>query len=177
MEDRNKPGGNLQDTLIFSDLIGHLGLIELPLKGHTYTWSNMQKDPLLEQLDWFFTSVNWTLDFPNTLVLPMAKITSDHIPCRIVIGTSIPKANIFRFEIFWPQHPRFFEAVEQGWSRPVRGDRNTAAVLARKLKNVRYSLKGWSKNLSQLSLTIKLCNKVIFFLDSLEECRVLFTPE
>jgi hypothetical protein len=67
--------------------------------------------------------------------------------------------------------------VEQGWSRPVRGDRNYAAVLARKLKNVRYRLKGYSKNLSQLSLTIKLCNKVICFLDSLEECRVLFTPE
>jgi hypothetical protein len=67
LEDRNKPGGNLHDTLIFNDLIDHLGLIELPLKGCTYTWSKMQKDPLLEHLDWFFTSVNWTLDFLNTL--------------------------------------------------------------------------------------------------------------
>jgi hypothetical protein len=69
----NKPGNNLDDTLVFNDLIDHLGLIELPLKGCTYTWSNMQQDPLLEQLDWFFTSVNWTLDFSNTMVLPMAK--------------------------------------------------------------------------------------------------------
>jgi endonuclease/exonuclease/phosphatase family metal-dependent hydrolase len=58
----------------------------------------MQQDPFLEQLDWFFTSVNWTIDYLNTLVLPMAKITSDHIPCRIAIVTSIPKATIFRFE-------------------------------------------------------------------------------
>jgi exonuclease III len=32
LEDRNKPGGNLSDTLIFNELLGHLGLLELPLK-------------------------------------------------------------------------------------------------------------------------------------------------
>ena len=82
------------------NVIGHLGLVELPLKGHAFTWSNMQQDPLLEQLDWFFTSANWTLDYPNSLVLPLAKITSDHIHCKLLIGTSIPKANIFIFENF-----------------------------------------------------------------------------
>jgi endonuclease/exonuclease/phosphatase family metal-dependent hydrolase len=90
LSNRNKPGGNLADTFIFNDAIGHLGLVELPLKGRAFTWSNMQLEPLLEQLDWFFT-----IDFPNTEVLPMAKITSDHIPCKIVISTSIPRANIF----------------------------------------------------------------------------------
>jgi hypothetical protein len=82
--------GNLNDTLYFIDVIGELGLIELPLKGRAYTWSNMQFDPLLEQLDWFFTSPNWTLDHPHTEVLPLAKITSDHIPCKIAIDTRIP---------------------------------------------------------------------------------------
>jgi hypothetical protein len=55
---RNRPGGKIADTLIFNDAIGHLGLIELPIKGRAFTWSNMQSDPLLEQLDWFFTSPN-----------------------------------------------------------------------------------------------------------------------
>ena len=87
LNNRNRPGGNLADTVVFNDAIGHLGLIELPLKGRAYTWSNMQSDPLLEQLDWFFTSPNWTLDFPNTKVLPLAKITSDHIPYKIIIST------------------------------------------------------------------------------------------
>ena len=44
LEDRNKLGGNIQDTLTFNDLLGHLGLVELPLKGHAFTWSNMQQD-------------------------------------------------------------------------------------------------------------------------------------
>jgi hypothetical protein len=38
-------------------------------------------------------------------------------------------------------------------------------------------LKLWSKNLSQLSALITVCNKVIFYLDSLEECRQLYLPE
>jgi hypothetical protein len=69
---RNRPGGNLHDTFLFNEAIGHLGLVELPIKGRAYTWSNMQQNPLLEQLDWFFTSVNWTNDFPMTEVLPLA---------------------------------------------------------------------------------------------------------
>lgn len=44
----NKPGGNLADTLTLNEAIGHLGLVELQLKGRAYTWSNMQGDPLLE---------------------------------------------------------------------------------------------------------------------------------
>jgi hypothetical protein len=58
LQNRNKLGGNLADTLIFNDAIGHLGLVELQLKGRAFTWSNMKSDPLLEQLDWFFTSAN-----------------------------------------------------------------------------------------------------------------------
>jgi hypothetical protein len=177
LEDRNKPGGNLSDTLIFNDLLGHLGLLELPLKGRAFTWSNMQQDPLLEQLDWFFTSANWTVHYPNTLVLPLAKITSDHIPCKITIGTDIPKANIFRFENFWPEHPGFIEAVVSAWDAPVRNSNSSASVLAGKLKNTRFKLKTWSKSLSQLSSLIKNCNKVIFFLDSLEECKQLLLTE
>ena len=102
---------NLVDTFTFNEAIGHLGLVELPLKGRAYTWSNMQTDPLLEKLDWFFTSINWTLDFPNTEVVPLAKITSDHIPCKVVISTKIPKASLFCFEIFWAEQDDFLDTV------------------------------------------------------------------
>jgi len=135
----------------------------------------MPQDPLLEQLDWFFTSVNWTLSYPNTLVLPLAKITSDHIPCNIVIDTSIPKTNLFRFENFWPDHPGFLESIQEGWL--VRNSRDSASILVGKLKNTRYNLKHWSKSLSNLSGLFNTCNKVIFFLDAVEDCRPLYLPE
>jgi hypothetical protein len=47
-ENRNKPGGDINDMFLFNEIIGQLGLLEIPIKGRAYTWSNMQHDPLLE---------------------------------------------------------------------------------------------------------------------------------
>uniref|UniRef100_A0A453K5D4 Uncharacterized protein n=1 Tax=Aegilops tauschii subsp. strangulata TaxID=200361 RepID=A0A453K5D4_AEGTS len=60
----------MNDIFIFNEIIAHLGLLELPLKGRSYTWSNMQDNPLLEQLDWLFTSADWIFSYPMTEVLP-----------------------------------------------------------------------------------------------------------
>jgi hypothetical protein len=72
----------------------------------------MQEVPLLQQIDWFFTSVAWTSIFPLSLVLPLARITYDHLPCRVQIGTNVPKANIFCFENYWFNHPEYIEQIE-----------------------------------------------------------------
>jgi hypothetical protein len=94
-----------------------------------------------------------------------------------MIGTRIPKSNLFRFENFWPNHPGFLEVVQQGLASAVRNQRDSASIVAEKLKNVRYELKVWSRKLSNLSRLIDNCNKVIFFLDDLEDHRVLQTLE
>jgi hypothetical protein len=50
-EDRNRPGGNINNMLLFNSLIQQHDLEEIPLKGRCYTWSNMQNNPLLKKLD------------------------------------------------------------------------------------------------------------------------------
>ena len=47
----------------------------------------------------------------------------------------------------------------------------------RKIKNTRQKLKSWSKHLSNLTQLIKVCNKVILYLDTLEDFRPLLLPE
>ena len=106
----------------------------------------------------------------------MSKPISDHIPCKIMVGTHIPKSKIFRFENYWADHPGFLETVQNSWASPRQTRSNSAATLALKLKNLRHSLKLWSQTLSNLNVLIEICNKVIF-LDSLEECRPLFLME
>lgn len=75
----------MNDIFIFNVVISSLGLLEIPLKGRRFTWSNMQQDPLLERLYWVFTSASWTLSFANTTVLPLTRNISDHVPCVVKI--------------------------------------------------------------------------------------------
>jgi hypothetical protein len=172
---RNRLGGNTNDMLVFNDIIQHLGLIELPLKGRSYTWSNMQEQPLMQQLDWFFTSPAWTLSYPNTIVLPLAKSTSDHTPCKVQIGTHIPKATLFRFENYWTLLPGFMETVSKAWfsCSHLDGARNVST----KLRALRADLKSWNASKSSLKILINHCNIIIGFLDDLEEIRLLLILE
>jgi hypothetical protein len=136
----------------------------------------MQQDPLLERLDWFFTSGSWTISYPSTIVYPLSRPTSDHVPCVISIGTKIPKAQLFRFENYWLQHSEFKDIVQNIWNIPV-GFTDSAKKINAKLKNLRRGLKHWSKNLPCLRQQIERINKVIELLDQIEEMRTLSLQE
>ena len=114
---------------IFNEIIGHLGLLELPIKGRSFTWSNMQDSPLLEQLDWFFTSASWISSYPLTQVLPLAKTASDHVMCIVTVNTSIPKCNLFRFENYWVEMDGFMDCVRDSWKIPSRKGHITAIIM------------------------------------------------
>lgn len=68
------------------------------------------------------------------------------------------------------------ETVQLHWnSTPFFA--NAAKTLSGKFKQVRASLKKWSKDLSKLSKLIYNCNWVLLFLDGLEDQRDLSTLE
>lgn len=119
-DNRNKPGGNVNEMLLFNEAINALGLVELPLYGKKYTWTNKQPSPLLERLDWFFTSSSWTTAYPDTFVSTLIMQTSDHWPCNITVSASIPRGQVFRFENYWMQHPSFLQIAQQGWNEAVK---------------------------------------------------------
>lgn len=51
LENRSRPGGNMNDMLLFNDMINHLDLVDIAFEGRSFTWSNMQDNPLLQKLD------------------------------------------------------------------------------------------------------------------------------
>jgi hypothetical protein len=161
---------------LFNDLIQHLDLVEISFHGHEFTWSNMQMYPLLEKLDWVFTSTSWTLSFPGTKVLPLARPISDHTPYVIQISTQLTQSSVFRFENYWVQFDGFRDIVELHWhSTPFYG--NSARTLCGKFKQDCRGLKKWSKDLSKLNKNIYNCSWVIAFLDGLEDARALSQME
>ena len=138
---------------MFNAAISALGLVELPLKGKRFTWTNKQHPPLLERLDWFFTSASWTLSYPISEVSTLTMETSDHVPCLIKISTAISKSHIFRFENYWLQREDFMQQVILGW----QSDNlyiDAAKALTAKFKNLRKILKEWKKTLSNLKQNI-----------------------
>jgi hypothetical protein len=170
--DRNRPGGNSNTMLAFNDIIQTHDLEEIPLKGRQYTWSNMHNTPLLEKLDWIFTSSTWTITFPNTMAYPMARLGLDHVPILIEIGSVIPKAQIFRFEEYWLDFDGLDEVVQNHWKNEGVY-KNTAQDITARFKSLRQGIKKWSRNLSQLSIIIHNCSYVLALLDGLEEQRSL----
>jgi hypothetical protein len=55
-EDRNIVGGAINLMLKFNETISNLDLVEILLHGLFFTWSNRQREPLLQRLGWFFIS-------------------------------------------------------------------------------------------------------------------------
>jgi hypothetical protein len=145
---RNRPGGDNNNMLLFNNIIQYLNLEEIPLKGRTYSWINMQNDPWLERLDWIFTSAEWASIYPDALATPLAKL-SDHILIQISIGNSIPKANLFCFEEFWMD-------FDSGWISMASmrqlsnwfnkgAYKNPAQDMTARFKKLRNALNKWSR--------------------------------
>lgn len=161
---------------LFNEAISSLGLFEIPLHGKCFTWTNKQQPPLLERIDWFFTSISWTLMYPSTKATTLVAEVSDHTPCLIEIATEIPKGSIFRFENYWMEHEHFLQIVQHGWSLPTFHT-DVAKNLTAKFKNLRRVLKAWQRNLSSLSANISNVKLVLSFMELLEEHRDLSLEE
>jgi len=161
---------------LFNEAINTLGLIELPLHGRQYTWTNKQFPPLLERLDWFFTTNSWTTKFPNTMVKTLVMETSDHWPCVVEIAIAIHQAKMFRFENHWLNHEDFIQVVVNGWSAPSHVS-DPAKVLTAKFKNLRKDLKIWKLKLPKLAIAIQNIKLVLHFLETIELFRDFSLPE
>jgi mannosylglycoprotein endo-beta-mannosidase len=68
------------------------------------------------------------------------------------------------------------DCVKKSWDTNST-KKYTSAIIAGKFKALRYALKHWHMNLSQLKFYIQHCNKAILILDNLEDQRPLFVTE
>jgi hypothetical protein len=101
--------------LKFNEAISNLDLVEIPLHGLTFTWSNRQQEPLLQRLDWFFISQEWSIVYPDTCAKTLSRDISDHVPCLVSFKSKIPKLKIFRFENFWMEFDGFVNLFQTTW--------------------------------------------------------------
>jgi len=51
LEDRNRPGGDFSNMMMFNSAISALGVVEIAVHGRKFIWTNKQHPPLMERLD------------------------------------------------------------------------------------------------------------------------------
>lgn len=102
----------------------------------------MQPSPLLEKLDWIFTSNSWVNSYPNTSGKALDMVPSDHCPCLITVSTVIPRSRVFRFENYWLKHSEFQEILTNSWNQTVN-TADSAKIITAKFKLLRKKLREW----------------------------------
>ncbi|GMI98534.1 hypothetical protein HRI_003522700 [Hibiscus trionum] len=84
-EERIGVSFNKRAVRIFSQFIEDLSLVDIPLKGSYFTWSNHRGVPSFSRLDRFLLSVDFLNSWPNLLQVSFPKGISDHNPIGLTL--------------------------------------------------------------------------------------------
>lgn len=114
-ERTNLNSGNWRESLKFADLLMEMDLINLPLSGKNFTWTNSREQPTMAHLDRFLLLVSWSVAFPNSKQEAVANTSSDHTPLIYTANTNFRRTAFFRFENVWLNSAPFKEFVINSW--------------------------------------------------------------
>ncbi|XP_026431404.1 uncharacterized protein LOC113328537 [Papaver somniferum] len=161
----------------FNHFIVEHDLIDLPLKGGRYTWSNGQANLVMCRFDRFLISPSFEQHLSFVTQLSKARPTYDHIPLLLDISDPSWGPSPFRFEVMWFLENVFLQLLEYWWiSFCFAGTPST--VLWLKLKVLKEKLKIWNKEVfghTNTRLNAILSN--IQTLDGLSEDNILNEEE
>ncbi|CAM0954217.1 unnamed protein product [Alopecurus aequalis] len=176
VEEKSSGAVNLQMMGRFNALIGDLELIDYPLIGRCFTWSNEREDATMTRIDRILVTEEWEARYPGYQLTPASSSSSDHCPL-LLQPMEIKHFKGFRFENSWLARDGFLEVVTRAWSKPVAGSDHVQALHI-KLSRVSRVLRAWNKEHSKKSrLLSALANDIIFQFDKAQEERSLSAEE
>ena len=70
----------------FSAFISKQSLVDLPLVGGNFTWSNSREVASRSRLDRFLLSADWEENFLSVYQWPLSRLLSDHFPILLKGG-------------------------------------------------------------------------------------------
>ncbi|KAG2671254.1 hypothetical protein I3760_14G124900 [Carya illinoinensis] len=123
----------------FSDCIFDLNLVDLPLVGGPFTWSNNQT---YSRLDRFLISPDWECHYPEVSQKRLPRLCSDHFPILLDGGGIQGGRRSFKFENMWLKSEGFVDKVRHWWSS-YQFHGTPSFILAGKLKVLKNDLKLW----------------------------------
>ncbi|XP_020264999.1 uncharacterized protein LOC109840677 [Asparagus officinalis] len=176
-DERNGRNGSPNDIRSFRNFVTSASLIDLPLSGRAFTWSNKRLNPSMARLDRFLLSPDWDKEFPLCIQCSPPSMGSDHCPIVLDSGGFKHGPSFFIFERSWFHNPDFIPFINTSWnSFQCKG--NPLDVFIMKLKLLKRMIKWWKKNIlgSISSRKADILSKINSF-DLLEEQRPLSDSE
>ncbi|GER49807.1 RNA-directed DNA polymerase (reversetranscriptase)-related family protein [Striga asiatica] len=134
---------NPNETREFHNFISHMGMLEVTMVGHQFTWSNNRThDSFIEEkLDRVFSSCHWTAKNSNAKVMNFFKTSSDH--SLLVLNKDVScthfKKSRFQFDKRWLTREGVQSMLEE--MRLQSGGKNWEnwEKLRKKLNEAQYS--------------------------------------
>ena len=127
----------------FSEFISYFGLMDIPLEGGKYTWSNNRTDVSMSRIDRFLYSTDWEDHFPAIHQKRLPRLLSDHYPIMLECGDFSKGRRPFRFKNMWLGADGFVDKVK-GWWESYHFEGTPSFILARKLRALKFDLKQWN---------------------------------
>jgi exonuclease III len=138
-------GSNYSTAMMeFSDFIAEQGLIDIPLVGGQFTWSNNQEDEIWSRIDRFLMSPSWEDHYPDVMQKRLPRVCSDHFPLLLECEDSRGGKKYFKFENMWLKYEGFVDKVKSWWDSYTYEGLPSFA-LANKLKSLKLDLKKWNE--------------------------------
>ncbi|KAK8557261.1 hypothetical protein V6N13_013536 [Hibiscus sabdariffa] len=95
----------------FSDFIDALNLIDPPLSGGAFTWSNFRERPAFSRLDRFLLSPTMLIDWSDMVQSLLPKNILDHNPIAISLVSLNWGPKSFRWFDFWEDDKELVESL------------------------------------------------------------------
>ncbi|GMI66731.1 hypothetical protein HRI_000342400 [Hibiscus trionum] len=120
---------------VFRNFIQASQLVDLPLSGGTYTWSNNREPPTFVRLDRFLVGVRVLSEFPLLCQLLLPKSIFDHNPIGLEVVSKAGGPHPFKLYNYLMEESGFSDLVEAAISKA--NNRKGKAGLHRILKDLK----------------------------------------
>ncbi|XP_058075531.1 uncharacterized protein LOC131223951 [Magnolia sinica] len=128
----------------FSDWIQDQELVDLPLAGAKFTWTNGRKSQIQSRLDRFLLSTDWIEEFPSVNQIALPRTTSDHCPILLSVVDVNWGPKPFKFNSAWLGINGFKQKIVEWWPSP-QVDGFASHRLCCRLRFIKEKLKEWKE--------------------------------
>nr|GEY23276.1 hypothetical protein [Tanacetum cinerariifolium] len=127
---------------IFNEFISNSDLIDIPLDGYNFTWSDKWGSKM-SKLDRLLVSESFYDTFPHTSVIVLVKGTPDHRPILLPENVVDYGPTPFRFFHSWLEMEGFHTLVNNTWKHDGIVEINGLISFKKKLQNLKGVIREW----------------------------------